>query len=110
MTGVLRQLPKVSQQVFMARSHTTTMEAAEKEAAKLTLEGKAQNIKCPLLIVFGAGDRIVPPSEGERLAKAASGKTDFVVYEEGNHVCFNISYKFRPLTGDWMAEKLAARR
>jgi hypothetical protein len=30
-----------------------------------------------------------------------------VVYEEGNHVCFNISYKFRPLTADWMKEKLA---
>jgi hypothetical protein len=31
-----------------------------------------------------------------------------VVYEEGNHVCFNISYKFRPLTADRMKEKLDA--
>jgi hypothetical protein len=29
-----------------------------------------------------------------------------VLYPEGNHVCFNISYKFRPLTADWMAEAL----
>jgi hypothetical protein len=29
-----------------------------------------------------------------------------VIYPEGNHVCFNISYKFRPLTGDWMAKQL----
>jgi hypothetical protein len=29
-----------------------------------------------------------------------------VVYEEGNHVCFNISYKFRPLTADWTVEHL----
>jgi hypothetical protein len=50
------------------------------------------------------------PSEGERLARAASGPTEFVVYDEGNHVCFNIPYKFRPLTADWMAETLGARR
>jgi hypothetical protein len=25
-----------------------------------------------------------------------------------NHVCFNISYKFRPLTADWMAKTLRA--
>jgi hypothetical protein len=32
------------------------------------------------------------------------------VFEEGNHVCFNISYKFRPLTADWTAERLGANR
>jgi hypothetical protein len=38
----------------------------------------------------------------------ASGPSELVVYPEGNHVCFNISYKFRPLTGDWMAKTLNA--
>ena len=66
----------------------------------------AERIKCPLLVVFGAGDKLIAPSEGERLARTASGPSELVVYEEGNHVCFNISYKFRPLTGDWMAEQL----
>jgi 2,6-dihydroxypseudooxynicotine hydrolase len=67
----------------------------------------AHQIRCPLLVVFGGGDRLIAPSEGERLARAASGPTDFVVYDEGNHVCFNIPYQFRPLTADWMAEQLA---
>jgi hypothetical protein len=44
------------------------------------------------------------------LARAASGPTELVVFEEGNHVCFNISYKFRPLTADWMVEHLAPSR
>jgi hypothetical protein len=52
---------------------------------------------------------LIPPSEGERLARAASGPTEFVLFEEGNHVCFNISYRFRPLMADWMAEALAVR-
>jgi 2,6-dihydroxypseudooxynicotine hydrolase len=105
---VLPQLPRVSQDLFRIRGHLKTMDEALALAHRLNLEnGVAAQIKCPLLVLFGAGDRIVPASEGEKLAKAAGGRVDFVVYEEGNHVCFNIPYKFRPFTADWMAETLA---
>lgn len=104
---VLPQMPELSQDLFRIRAHLPTREAGLAYAHQLSLEnGVAEQITCPLLVVFGAGDKIIPASEGERLAKAASGPVDFVVYEEGNHVCFNIPYKFRPLTADWMAEHL----
>jgi 2,6-dihydroxypseudooxynicotine hydrolase len=103
---ILPQMPKVSQEVFRVRSHSKTLAEAQKLAEQLTLERQAENIRCPLLVVFGGGDRLIPPSEGERLARAARGPSEFVLYPEGNHVCFNISYKFRPLTADWMAEAL----
>jgi 2,6-dihydroxypseudooxynicotine hydrolase len=103
---VLPQMPLVSQQVFSARAHARTQAEADAAVARLTLEGTAQHIRCPLLIVFGGGDRLIPPSEGKRLAKAAAGPAELVVFEDGNHVCFNISYRFRPLTADWMAEHL----
>jgi 2,6-dihydroxypseudooxynicotine hydrolase len=105
---VLPKMPPISQEVFRVRSHAKTMDEAYALAKKITLEGAAECITCPLLVVFGAGDRLIAPSEGERLAKAAKGPSELVIYEEGNHVCFNISYKFRPLTGDWMAKKLTA--
>jgi 2,6-dihydroxypseudooxynicotine hydrolase len=92
--------------VFRVRSHAKSVPDALELAKTMTLEGIAENIRCPLLVVFGAGDRLISPAEGERLAQAASGPTDLVVFEEGNHVCFNISYKFRPLTADWTAERL----
>ena len=82
------------------------MREAQSIADRLSLADCAHRIKCPLLVVFGADDKIVPPAEGGKLAQAASGPTDFVVYEEGNHVCFNISYRFRPLTADWTVEHL----
>jgi 2,6-dihydroxypseudooxynicotine hydrolase len=103
---VLPKMPKVSQEVFRVRSHSRTIEECHERGKALTLEGRAQNIRCPLLVIFGAGDRLIPPADGERLARAASGKSELVVYPEGNHVCFNISYKFRPLSGDWMARTL----
>jgi alpha-beta hydrolase superfamily lysophospholipase len=105
---VLPKMPKVSQEVFRVRSHAKSMAEAHELANKITLKDAAREIRCPLLVVFGAGDKLIAPEEGRRLADAASGPTDYVVYPEGNHVCFNISYKFRPLTADWMAEKLAA--
>jgi dienelactone hydrolase len=104
---VLPQMPLVSQDLFRIRAGLKTIEEGHGYANELNLgNGRAERIKCPLLVVFGAGDRIIPVSEGEKLAKAAGGKVDLVVYEEGNHVCFNIPYKFRPLTADWMAERL----
>ena len=72
------------------------MAEAHQAARSLTLEGVAQNIRCPMPVVFGAGDKLIPSSEGERLARASSGPTEFVVFEQRNHV----SYKFRPLTAD----------
>jgi 2,6-dihydroxypseudooxynicotine hydrolase len=104
--AVLPKMPKVSQTVFRVRSRATSDEEMFAIAKRFTLDGVAQQITCPLLVVFGGGDRLIAPSEGERLARAASGPVEFVLYEEGNHVCFNIPYKFRPLTADWMAETL----
>jgi 2,6-dihydroxypseudooxynicotine hydrolase len=103
---VIAKMPEASKEVFRVRAHARNWAEAESVARQLTLEGKAQDIRCPLLIVFGGEDRLVPPSEGERLARASGGPVEFVTYPDGNHVCFNISYKFRPLTADWMAEQL----
>ena len=73
---VLPQMPKVSQEVFRVRSHAATIEQAHEIAKGMTLEGAAARIKCPLLVVFGGGDRLIPPAEGERLAREASGPVE----------------------------------
>jgi 2,6-dihydroxypseudooxynicotine hydrolase len=106
--AVFPTMPMASQETFRVRSYAKTHEQAREIARGLTLEGVAQRITCPVLIIYGAGDKMIPVSEGERLARAIAGPTDFVVFEEGNHVCFNISYKFRALSADWTAEQLNA--
>ena len=103
---VLPQMPMVSQDLFRIRSHLSTLKQALEFAHELTLKSKAQSIACPTLIVFGAGDKIIPVSEGQLLKQAITSKAELVIYEEGNHVCFNIPYKFRPLTADWFVEKI----
>ena len=103
---VLPQMPKVSQDLFRIRAHLSSLDQALEFAHELTLQSKAKLISCPTLIVFGAGDKIIPASEGELLKQAIQAKAELVVYEEGNHVCFNIPYKFRPLTADWFVEQM----
>jgi pimeloyl-ACP methyl ester carboxylesterase len=63
------------------RSHAKTMDEAYALAKKITLEGAAERITCPLLVVFGAGDRLIAPSEGERLAKA-KGPSELVILKK----------------------------
>jgi 2,6-dihydroxypseudooxynicotine hydrolase len=72
-----------------------------------TLEGVAQDISCPLLILHGTRD-FVPMEQAERLYAAASGPKELVVIEDGNHVSNNKPYVYRPLVGDFMARVLNA--
>lgn len=72
-----------------------------------TLNGAAKNIRAPLLVVHGDKDNLIPPADPYRTYEQASGPKQWVCYPEGNHVCNNIIYKYRPLVADFMAEHLA---
>lgn len=71
-----------------------------------TLDGAAKNIRMPLLVVHGEKDNLIAPSDPYRTYEQASGPKQWVCYPEGNHVCNNIIYKYRPLVADFMAEHL----
>ena len=63
-------------------------------------------VTCPLLIVMGRLDRLFPPEDAEQMAAEAGGPTDLWMFDDGNHVCNNIPYKYRPQQADWMRSKL----
>jgi hypothetical protein len=44
--------------------------------------------------------------ESKKIADAAPNAT-WVLFEEGNHVCNNIPYRYRPLCADWLRERLS---
>jgi dienelactone hydrolase len=78
---------------------------ARSKAYRLNLEGVLHNVTQPMLVIHGARDRLFPPAQAERIAREAPHAT-LVMYPDGNHVCNNIAYKYRPLMSDWMAEQL----
>jgi dienelactone hydrolase len=82
-------------------------EAAAFEKAKaLTLAGVLGDVTCPMLVIHGGKDRLFPPEQAERIVREAPNAT-LLLYPEGNHVCNNIPYKYRPAMADWMRETLA---
>jgi pimeloyl-ACP methyl ester carboxylesterase len=78
---------------------------AKAKAYSLNLEGILPSVKQPLLVIHGARDRLFPPAQAERIAREAPN-AKLMMYPDGNHVCNNIAYKYRPMMADWMSEQL----
>ena len=99
-------LPELTREAFCVRSQCATQDEARKHASTLSMHGIAQRIKCPLYLVAGRQDRLVPWQDAERVAKEASGPVELVIIEDGNHVANNRVYKYRMQSADWMASRL----
>jgi dipeptidyl aminopeptidase/acylaminoacyl peptidase len=99
-------LPELTRETFRVRAKRDTPEAARKHAASLSLKGVAAQITCPLLVITGKLDRIVPWQDTERLAREAKGPAEFLLIEDGNHVVNNRIYRYRAQSADWIARRL----
>ncbi len=89
--------------VFYTKS--ASEEEAREKAYGLNLHGVLERVTQPLLVIHGARDRLFPPEQAERIAREAPNAT-LLMYPDGNHVCNNIAYKYRPVMADWMSEQL----
>lgn len=98
---------ELTRAAFQARSRSSTAAEARDRAAALTLEGAAARIACPLLVVAGERDTLIPPSHAERLAAEAQ-RAERLLVAGGNHVANNVWYRYRPQSADWMARHLSA--
>ena len=67
-------LPELTRETFRVRSHSW-IRMARRKAAELTMKEAAPRITCPIFIVTGRQDRLVPASHAEQLAKAVSGRS-----------------------------------
>ncbi len=98
--------PSLTRAAFQYHSGATDADQARQKASKLSLEGVAQQIKQPLLVIHGKLDRLIPWEQAQRIAKVVGRNAQLAMFEDGNHVCNNIPYIYRPLTADWLREKL----
>ena len=99
-------LPSLTRAAFQYHSGAKDMNEAKSKAGELSLEGVAHKIKQPLLIIQGKLDRLVPWEQAVKIVDAVGPNAQLAMFEDGNHVCNNIPYKYRPLTADWLKEKL----
>lgn len=99
-------LPELTRRTFTFRSHLTSQDDAREYGRELSLDGRTTDIRCPLLVVFGALDRLIPPDGAQRLADETGGT--LLMLPDGNHGCMNVAAKHRYKTADWLAHHLSA--
>ena len=77
----------------------------------LDLTGHAERVRCPVYALHGALDRLIPPSQVERLRQALAQNPDveFDIPADGDHCCHNLYHVVRPRMADWLAERLGGR-
>lgn len=105
--AVWDNLPDLTRAAFTARSKSASEDAARDVANRMSLEGVAEKIECPLFVLAGRLDRLVPYTDAERLAAEASGPVELLVVEDGNHIANNRTYRYRLQSADWMADRLS---
>jgi 2,6-dihydroxypseudooxynicotine hydrolase len=107
--GTWDKLPELTREAFRVRSHAKDEAGAKANAATLSLKGVAKHITCPIFIVSGRLDRIVPAAEAEKLAAEVSGPCELLIIPDGNHVANNRPYLYRPQTADFLAKLLGGK-
>ncbi len=99
-------LPELTRETFRVRSHAADADAARRNATYLSLKDVAGQITCPLLIVAGRQDRLVPAAHAERLARSVAGPVELLMVEDGGHNANNRPYRYRSRSADWLAARL----
>jgi 2,6-dihydroxypseudooxynicotine hydrolase len=100
--------PSLNREAYRVRSHLRTEEEVRERLPAFSLAGVAGRVRCPLYVVGGTADRLVPGSAAERIAAEAQGPTVLNLVEGGNHVVNNKPYRYRPQSADWLAGQLAS--
>jgi 2,6-dihydroxypseudooxynicotine hydrolase len=98
-------MPRPTREAVQHHFGASNEEEARDAAAQLNLHDAAPLLEQPYLAITGRHDRLIPWGQTKRQADEAPGG-EFVLYEDGNHVCNNLPYLYRPLAGDWLHEKL----
>jgi dipeptidyl aminopeptidase/acylaminoacyl peptidase len=98
-------LPSLTRETFRHHSGARDDDEARANAYELDLGSVIGALAQPALLVTGKLDRLIPWQQTRRIAEEAPNGR-FVLYEDGNHVCNNIPYKYRPLVADWLQREL----
>jgi dienelactone hydrolase len=108
MADYFDRVPILTREAFVHRLKAPDEETARAMLRQFDLHGVVQGIRCPLLVVMGRQDRLFPAEETAQMAADAGEKAELLMYDDGNHVCNNIPYKYRPKQADWMSRALKA--
>jgi 2,6-dihydroxypseudooxynicotine hydrolase len=101
-----QRVPILTREALVHRLHAADETDARRRLERFDLHGLMDRLNAPALLIFGRQDRLFPAEAAEEMARDSGGKARLVMFDDGNHVCNNIPYKYRPLQADWMMRQL----
>ena len=98
-------MPELTRETIAHHTGSTDPEQARRRAGELNLTGVAERVTQPCLVITGKLDRVIAWEDTQRIAQAVPG-AQWVLHDDGSHVCNNIPYTYRPQVADWIGERL----
>jgi dienelactone hydrolase len=98
-------LPELTRETIAHHTGAASGADAHRRAHDLNLDGVAERVQQPCLVLTGKLDRVIGWEQTKRIADAVPN-SEWVLYEAGTHVCNNIPFEYRPLVSDWIADRL----
>ena len=92
----------------------STIEEAQAKYRQFTLEGLVGRISCPMLIVHGEDDHLVPVGQAHRVFAEATCPKELVIYKSGQmgsvHCAYDSFPETMPKMFDWLADQLGHKQ
>lgn len=101
------KLPSLTKEAYRHRLKASDDAEARRLLEPFNVRDDLHRIRIPFLIIHGMLDRLRPVQGAKEMAEGAKGPTALWIFEDGNHVCNNVTYRHRPAQADWMWEALA---
>jgi len=101
------RVPPLTREAFVHKLRVPNEAAAREQLRAWDLAPVAPNVRRPLLIIMGRQDRLFNPSDSEQMARDVGPLAELLLLENGNHVCNNVAYRYRPQQADWMSAHLS---
>ena len=98
-------MPALTRETVQHHTGAADPDQARERAHQLNLDGVAERVTQPCLVITGRLDRVIGWEQTKRIADAVPG-AEWLLYDDGTHVCNNMPYEYRPLVADWMRARL----
>ena len=102
----LATIPAVTRDGFVFVSGSKNVAEATSFFECINLEGIAEHIHCPLMVVHGGLDTITPMDNANRLVQEAQGPVETLIWEDSGHCCHDRAHIVRPAMADFMLRNL----
>ena len=102
----LAEVPTHTLEGFLFVSGSATLDQARAFYQCIDLDGYAEKIRCPTMVVHGGLDAITPAENATMLLDKLETEVETLIWDDSIHCCHDRAHIVRPAMADFMARHL----